>query len=939
MNSESRSDQNVANGKVDKRPSSKPGVVVVGAGIAGMQASLEIADAEHQVYLVERLPTVGGRMMQLDKTFPTLDCASCIGTPKMSQVGSNPYIELLMYSEVVDISGSAGDFKVMIRSRASYIDSKACTGCNECARVCPVNVASEWQLGLAERQAAYRPFAQAVPNVFTIDKRGLPPCRTTCPAGVNAQGYVAMISQGRHKEAIEVLRQTMPYAGVCGRVCTHPCESACERGKVDQPIAIRTLKRFMADEELKTGRDPANPVELTNEERVAVVGSGPAGIGCAYDLVRLGYPVTVLEAAPEAGGLLRYGIPEYRLPNAVVDDELAYVRELGIEIKTSSPVTRLKDLFDDGYKAVFLAVGAGVGQTMGITGEDTKGVDSALNFLWQANSGGKVELGKKVVVVGGGNAAIDAARMANRLGAAEVTIVYRRSRTEMPAEAAEVNEADNEGIAINILTNPVKVHTANGKVSGIECIRMELGEPDDSGRRRPVPIEGSEFTMDADTVIMAIGQKVDQEMVPGKLTYNRWGTITVDEETMATDIEGVFAGGDAVSGPDTVIGAVAAGKEAAISIDRYLQGEDMKTDRPVKREPVKDVDKKGIQQHARREEPMLDTEKRGATAEVELGFDEEAAILEAKRCLNCGVCSECMACVAACEPKAIYHEMEDKYRELEAGAIIVTTGYDLMDPTPITEYGYGRFDNVFTSLEVERMLASTGPTEGKVKLRDGSTPTSAAIIHCVGSRDENYHEYCSRVCCMYGLKQAHLIKEKTGADIYQMYIDMRCFGKGYEEFYQRISNEGVNFIRGKVAQVTDTTIVDEEKGKLIVVCEDTLLGSLIRVPVDIVILSVAVEPRADADDVARLFGLTRGGDGFFEERHYKLDPMSTGTEGIFMAGCCQGPKDIPDTVGQAIGAAAKALAVVARGEVGTGIASGSGSSGDGIGDGVIAHEH
>ena len=925
----------MANGKAERRPSSKPGVVVVGAGIAGMQAALEVADAEHQVYLVERLPTVGGRMMQLDKTFPTLDCASCIGTPKMSQVGSNPYIELMMYSEVVDVTGAAGDFKVKVRSRSSYIDNKTCTGCGECATACPVNVASEWQLGLAERQAAYRPFAQAVPNVFTIDKRGLPPCRTACPAGVNAQGYVALISRGRHKEALEVLRRTMPFAGVCGRVCTHPCETACERGKVDEPIAIRTLKRFMADEELKAGRDKAEAVELTHEERVAVVGSGPAGIGCAYDLIRLGYPVTVFEAAPEAGGLLRYGIPEYRLPNAIVDDELAYVQELGVEIKTNSPVTNLEDLLKDGYKAVFLAVGAGVGQMMGIPGEDAKGVDNALSFLRQANDGRKAEIGKKVVVVGGGNAAIDAARMADRMGAEEVTIVYRRSRVEMPADAAEVDEADNEGITITILTNPVKVIAPSGKVTGVECLKMELGEPDESGRRRPVPIEGSEFTVEADTLIMAIGQKVDQEMVPGKLTYSRWGTLEVDQETMATEIEGVFAGGDAVTGPDTVIGAVAAGKEAAISIDRYFRGEDMKTDRPTKREPVEDVDKKGIQQHARREEPMLDTSKRDASAEVELGYDEETAILEAKRCLNCGVCSECLACVEACEPKAIRHEMEDEYRELEVGAIIVTTGFDPMDPTPITEYGYGRFDNVYTSLELERMIASTGPTEGKVQLRDGSVPTSAAIIHCVGSRDENYHEYCSRVCCMYGLKQAHLIKEKTGADLYQMYIDMRCFGKGYEEFYQRISEEGVNFIRGKVAEVTDIAINDEEKGKLIVVCEDTLLGRLIRVPVDMVILSVAIEPRADADNVARLFGLTKSEDGFFEERHYKLDPMSTGTDGIFMAGCCQGPKDIPDTVGQAIGAAAKALAVVARGEIGTGIASVAG-----IGDsGVIAHEH
>jgi heterodisulfide reductase subunit A len=893
-------------------------VLVVGAGIAGMQAALEVADSGHHVYLVERAPTVGGRMMQLDKTFPTLDCASCIGTPKMSMVGSNPNIDLLMNSEIVGLSGSAGDFKATVKRRATYVIAKKCTACDECTKVCPVSLPSEWQMGMGERKATFRPFAQAVPNKFTIDKRGLPPCRVTCPAEVNAQGYVALISQGRHTEALEVLRRTMPFAGVCGRVCTHPCEGECERGKVDEPIAIRSLKRFMADYELQNGRDKAEPVEITQEGKVAVVGSGPSGIACAYDLVRLGYAVTVFEAAPKAGGLLRYGIPEYRLPDNIVDDEIAYVQELGVEIRTGTPVTSLDDTFNDGYKAIYLAVGASVGQKMGIPGEDAEGVHDALSFLHAANSGESVSIGAKVAVVGGGNAAIDAARMAQRVGAKEVAIVYRRSRAEMPADDVEIKEAENEGIQLNILANPVKVLESGGKVSGIECIRMELGEPDESGRRRPVPVDGSEFTVDVDTVIMAIGQRVNKDGLPDTLDYTGWGTISVDEVTFGTNVDGVFAGGDVVSGPATVIEAVAAGKEAAISIHRYLQGADLTEGRPKPRERVKDVDRSRAVKQPRKVMPTLETAERIGAAEVEVGFSEEDAVAEALRCLNCGVCSECMACVAACEPEAIDHEMRDEYIDLDVGAVIVATGYDLFDPTPLTQYGYGRFDNVITSMELERMIASTGPTEGHVQLKDGSVPKSAAIIHCVGSRDENYHEYCSRVCCMYSLKHAHLIKEKAGgaADIYQMYIDMRCYGKGYEEFYRRVSDEGINFIRGKVAQVTDITQEDEEKGKLIVVCEDTLLGNIIRVPVDMVILAVAIEPRADADDVASLFWLNRSTDGFFEEKHYKLDPLATATDGIYMAGCCQGPKDIPDTVAQAIGAAAKALALVTRGEIG-----------------------
>ncbi len=894
--------------------SNKSAVLVVGAGIAGMQAALEVADSEHQVYLVERLPTVGGRMMQLDKTFPTMDCAACIGTPKMSQVGSNKYINLLTCSEVTKVSGYAGNFKITVRKKSKFVDISNCTACGECAKVCPVSHPSEWQMGLAERKAVYRPFPQAVPNVFTIDKRGLPPCRATCPAGVNAQGYIALISQGKFKEALEVLRRTMPFAGVCGRVCTHPCEGECERGKVDEPIAIRFLKRFMADYEMKNGREKTQPLPITKKQKVAVVGSGPSGIACAYDLVRMGYAVTVFEAAPAVGGLLRYGIPEYRLPNNIVDNEIGYVQELGVEIKLNTPVNKLEDLFNQGYEAIYLATGAGSSQKMGIPDEDSKGVMDALDFLRRANAGEKVEIGQKVAVVGGGNSAMDAARVALRIGAKEVTIIYRRSRAEMPAAAEEVEEVEHEGIKLAILTNPTKVITENGWVKGIQCIKMELGEPDASGRRRPVPIKGSEFNIDVDNVIMAIGQTVDKNKLPGNLELSKGGTVQADPVTMQTSIKGVFAGGDIVTGPADVIHVVAQGKEAAISIDRYLTGTDLKAGRPEPRVRVKDVDKEGAVKQARAKMPAVEPKDRKGFSEVELGFDEKSAVEEAKRCLNCGVCSECFACVAVCERKAIHHEMKDEDVELNVGAIIVTTGYDLLNPTPMTQFGYGKYPNVYTSLEFERMVSSTGFTEGHIQLKDGSTPKSAAIIHCIGSRDRNYHEYCSRICCMYGLKHAHLIREKTGANVYQCYIDMRCFGKGYEEFYKRVSDEGINFIRGKVAQVTDITQGDEEKGKLIVVCEDTLLGSMIRLPVDMVILNVAVEPRSDAADVGKLFGIQHSADGFFQEKHYKLDTMGTLTDGIFIAGCNQGPKDIPDTVSQAIGAAAKAIVLVSRGE-------------------------
>ncbi len=438
-----------------------PNVLVVGGGIAGMQAALDIANGEHQVYLVEREPSIGGHMIQLDRTFPTLDCSECILTPKMAEVGHHPFIELLAYSEVEEVSGSIGQFKVKVRKKARYIDESKCVGCGVCEEKCPWKVPSEFEMGLAMRKAIYIPFAQAIPNVVTIDK-----------------------------------------------------------------------------------------------------------------------------------------------------DLCVYIQ-----------------------------------------------------------SGGK----------------------------------------------------------------------------------------------------------------------------------------------------------------------------------------------------------------------------------------------------------KCGACIKFCEANAVTPEtllnQSDQIVELEVGSIIVATGYDQFDPSVVPQYGYKKYDNVLTGLEFERITCAAGPTGGKILLKDGTEPENVAIIHCVGSRDQNYHEYCSRVCCMYGLKYAYLIKELTGADVYEFYIDMRCFGEGFEEFYKRISEEGIKFIRGKVAKVTDVAITEEEKGKLIVVAEDTLLGSMVRVPVDMVILCAALESRSDADKVASLFGLNRRADGFFLARHVKLDPVATPTDGIFIAGCCEAPRDIPDTVAQAEAAAAKALSLISKGKI------------------------
>ncbi|MBM4447818.1 MAG: FAD-dependent oxidoreductase [Chloroflexi bacterium] len=885
--------------------------LIIGGGVAGIQAALDIADAGYEVFLVERSPSIGGHMIQYSEVFPTLDCPQCILTPKMVEVGQHPNIRLLTYSEVDKVSGRVGDFSVRVKRKASYVERSKCTGCGECASVCPVEVYSEYERGVTSQKAIYKPFGQAVPAVFTVEKRGISPCRAACPAGVNAQGYIALISQGKFKEALAVVRRTMPFAGVIGRVCTYRCETECERKTVDEPMAIRTLKRFIADYELKAGREKATPVEKTRPEKVAVVGSGPAGLACAYDLVRKGYPVTVFEAMPLAGGLLRYGIPEYRLPNNILDNEIDYVRELGVEIKTDSPVKDLSQLFKQGYKAVFLGTGAGMSQKMGIPGEETTGVRHAIDFLKQVNSGEKVSLGQRVAVIGGGNAAVDAARVARRLGAGEVTMVYRRSREEMPAVASEVDEAENEGVKLHILAAPTKILSQSSRLTGIECIRMELGEPDASSRRRPIPVKGSEFTMDVDNVIIAIGQVVAKDGMPEELAYTERGTVAADSVTYETNVAGVFAGGDAVSGPADVIGAIAAGKEAAESIDRYLTGADLRQGRPEPRNRVKEASKEGIKPKPRAAMPMLDPAQRlKSFAEVELGFGEKEAVAEAKRCLNCAGCCECLSCEVACERQAINHAMVDSYEEINVGAIIVATGFELTPVKAIAEYEMD--PDVLDGIQFERILSPGGPTAGVVlRPSDARTPREVVFISCVGSRDpEHGVPYCSRVCCMYLAKQAMLYKHAVhDGQAYIFYMDTRTTGKGYEEFVQRaVEEDGVLYLRGRVSKVF------RDGEKLRVFGADTLTGKKIELSCDLVVLGMAIVPNPATKALMRTLGIKTDSYGFITEAHYKLRPLETSVPGIYVAGTAQGPKDIPDSVAQGSGAASKVLALFSRKE-------------------------
>ena len=877
--------------------------LVIGGGIAGIQASLDIANAGYEVVLVEREPSIGGRMAQLDKTFPTLDCSACILTPKMTTVGQHPNINLMSYSELEAVSGYVGNFHVKIRRKARYVDTSKCTGCSECTKVCPVTLKSEFDENLGERKAIYIPFPQAIPNKYTIDKRGYPPCRVACPAGVNAQGYVALISQGKFKEALEVVRRTMPFPGVCGRVCNHPCQRDCERGTLDEPIAIQSLKRFIADHELKSSPEKVAPTPRTKEANVAVVGSGPAGLACAYDLVRKGYAVTVFETMPKAGGLLRYGIPEYRLPKSILDSEIDYIKETGVEIKTSTPVEDIGELFERGYKAVFLATGAATSQRMNIPGEDASGAMHALDFLQQVNSGTKVKIGKRIGIIGGGNAALDAARVAWRLGAKEISIIYRRSRTEMPAIASEVEGAELEGVKFLFLASPQRVLTKNNRVTGVECIRMELGEPDSSGRRRPIPIKGSEFSIHLDNIIFAVGQVVDKGKLPEKLEYTAAGTISVDPVTLGTCINGVFAGGDVVAGPGGVIESIAAGKEAAISIDRYLRGMDLTAGRPKTLKKVENISKERITQQPGVKMPLLGLQQReDSFAEVELSFDEAAAIAEAKRCVNCAVCSECRECEKVCEPGAIDHEMQDEIVEEDVGAIVVATGINILDHRKVNVYGGGVYPDVISSLQLERMMSAAGPTAGAVvRPSDGTHPKNIVFIGCVGSRDElTGNGYCSKVCCMYMAKHAIMLKEHDPTfHSYILYPSARGpGGKIFEEFLERAEAIGTTYLRGKIDKVS------QRDGNLLVSGQDLLTDKPFDISADMVVLAMGLWPSEGISKLAQTLNISYDAKNYLLQAHPKLRPVETFTDGIFLAGCAIAPTDIPESVAQG-GAAAE----------------------------------
>jgi heterodisulfide reductase subunit A2 len=876
--------------------------LVVGSGIGGMESALKLGAMGYRVLVVEKEPSVGGKMILLSKVFPTLDCASCISTPKMAATTHHPNLTVLTDAEVQGIVRDGdGRFTARIRQKPRFVDTALCTGCRQCETACTVSVPDQFNGELVARRAAYIPFPQAVPQKALVERAGTSPCTFACPAGIKAHGYVSLVRSGEYEKAFRLVLETTPLVGSLGRACYAPCEAQCTRGDLEGTLPIRRIKRFVADRHYAADDGPGLDAPERNGKRVAIVGSGPAGVTAAWQLRLLGYGVKIFEAAPEPGGALRLAIPSYRLPAEVVERDIANVRAIGVELETSRRIDDPGALKAEGYDAVLLATGTPVSARLGVSGEELAGVLPALDFLRAVKLGDAPDFaGRTVAVIGGGNVAIDAARSARRLGAAAVHQISLERRPEMPAYDFEVEEALAEGVVLHDSWG-IRGFRGDGAVAAVELKRC-TAVFDAEGRFSPQYDESELDELACDAVIVAIGMRRER-------------SVEADPVTLQTSEPWLFAAGDVLTGPTLITTAVGSGRRAAFMVDRFLRGESLAEAPFDDRLPaVEQADVLARQRsHSRRQPLAAAAALVGAPtdfAELEPGLTEEEARASAGRCLDCGVCSECHECVNVCPADAIRLDAREEELEVAVGTVVVSTGYTLFPADAKPQYGYGRFQNVITGVQMERLLAPTRPYNTVLRPSDGKVPERIAYVMCTGSRDETVgNPLCSKFCCMYSIKQNQLIMGALPlADVTVHYIDIRTPGKGYDEFFEQAKAMGAQFVKGRVA-----SIAEADGGNLILRYEDMDSGGAIaEAEYDLVVLAVGVRPNLETKALFAEEELALDEFEYVDEPEEDLNPGATSIPGVFVAGAASGAKDIPESILHAGAAVAQAAAHLER---------------------------